>query len=306
MPKSSWGKALAATPVIMTVIATLLAGLASSEMTRAQYDRAYAAQMQSKASDEWGYFQAKRLRSAILVNTVDLMQEITVVPPLRAESLVKAAQDSSFTPDVQTPLLKLLDSATGRQALSALVSGRLSVPPPAVILDADLQTAVAAIEAGRPETEIAPLAVKVKRQSIDDALAAAADESAKFDAGIKPMNALIDQLNDLVAHEANLGASRQAFAAARLRLTSTRNEAEARLNQTIGYLYELKVRQSNVSAEHHHARSIRFFYGMLGAQAAVILATLAMASRQRNLLWTVAAAAGLLAVALAIYVYFCV
>ena len=123
MPKSSWGKALAATPVIMTVIATLLAGLASSEMTRAQYDRAYAAQMQSKASDEWGYFQAKRLRSAILVNTVDLMQEITVVPPLRAESLVKAAQDSSFTPDVQTPLLKLLDSATGRQALSAWCLG---------------------------------------------------------------------------------------------------------------------------------------------------------------------------------------
>ena len=49
-----------------------------------------------------------------------------------------------------------------------------------------------------------------------------------------------------------------------------------------------------------------FSIGMLGAQAAVIIATLAMASRQRNLLWSVAALAGLVAVALAIYVYFCV
>ena len=64
MPQSNWGKVLAATPVIMTVIATLLAGLASSEMTRAQYDRSLAAQQQNKASDEWGFFQAKRLRGA--------------------------------------------------------------------------------------------------------------------------------------------------------------------------------------------------------------------------------------------------
>jgi len=36
VPQTKWGKTLLATPVIMTVIATLLAGLASSEMTRAQ------------------------------------------------------------------------------------------------------------------------------------------------------------------------------------------------------------------------------------------------------------------------------
>ena len=86
---------------------------------------------------------------------------------------------------------------------------------------------------------------------------------------------------------------------------AARYEAEARLNQTVGYLYELEVRQSNESADHHHARSQRFFFGMLGAQAAVIIATLAMASRQRNLLWSLAALAGLVAVALAVYVYFC-
>ena len=48
LPQSNWGKVLGATPIIMTVIATMLAGLASSEMTKAQYDRSFAAQLQSK------------------------------------------------------------------------------------------------------------------------------------------------------------------------------------------------------------------------------------------------------------------
>ena len=34
--QTPWGKVLSVTPVVMTVIATMLAGLASSEMTRAQ------------------------------------------------------------------------------------------------------------------------------------------------------------------------------------------------------------------------------------------------------------------------------
>ena len=35
LPQTKWGKVLGATPVVMTVIATMLAGLSSSEMTRA-------------------------------------------------------------------------------------------------------------------------------------------------------------------------------------------------------------------------------------------------------------------------------
>jgi hypothetical protein len=175
-----------------------------------------------------------------------------------------------------------------------------------VALDADLKAAIAALQGGRPETELAALTRKVKPEAIVAALAAAADEGSKYDAAVKPMNALIDRLNDMIVRAAGLGSERPAFAAARLRFAAARYEAESGLNQTVGYLYELQVRQSNVSAERHHARSQRFFYGMLGAQAAVIIATLAMASRQRNLLWSVAALAGLVAVALAIYVYFCV
>jgi hypothetical protein len=84
------------------------------------------------------------------------------------------------------------------------------------------------------------------------------------------------------------------------------NDAEARLNQNIANLLELQVRKANISAERHHQRSGKFFFGMLAAQAAVIVSTLAMAARQRNLLWILAAATGLAAIAFAIYVYLCV
>ena len=78
------------------------------------------------------------------------------------------------------------------------------------------------------------------------------------------------------------------------------------LVQAIANLYEVQVRKSNYSAERHHIRSQRFFYGMLAAQLGVIIATFAIAARKRNLLWALAAAAGSAAVAFAIYVYVCV
>ena len=45
---------------------------------------------------------------------------------------------------------------------------------------------------------------------------------------------------------------------------------------------------------------------MLAAQLGVIISTFAMAARKRNLLWGLAAGAGLLAIAFAVYVYLCI
>src|SRR6266516_2650578 len=70
--KKSWRQAaLTATPIVLTVVATVLAGLSTSEMTLAQYHRSLAAQDQSKASDQWGFFQAKRLRGTGLEEAFD-------------------------------------------------------------------------------------------------------------------------------------------------------------------------------------------------------------------------------------------
>ena len=89
IPQTGWGKILPATPIVMTVIATMLAGLASSEMTRAQYDGASGAQLQSKAGDQWGYFQAKKLRGAMQRNSLELLQATTDVHPLNNPALEK-------------------------------------------------------------------------------------------------------------------------------------------------------------------------------------------------------------------------
>src|SRR4029077_18913670 len=95
MPQTRFGKILGATPVVMAVVATMLAGLASSEMTRAQYDRSLGAQQQSKAGDQWSFFQAKRLRGAIQHNTADLLQTVTEIHPFDPAALDQFARQSS-------------------------------------------------------------------------------------------------------------------------------------------------------------------------------------------------------------------
>jgi hypothetical protein len=78
-PRSMWNTVLTATPIILTVLATVLAGLSSRELTLSQYHRALAAQNQSRAGDQWNFFQAKRSRRTTHENTADLLQ-------VRAES----------------------------------------------------------------------------------------------------------------------------------------------------------------------------------------------------------------------------
>jgi hypothetical protein len=85
--KGLWDRILTTTPVLMTILSTLLAGLSSSEMTQAQYYRSLAAQNQSRAGDQWGFFQAKRIRGSSLENTADLLQtQITLADASEVEN----------------------------------------------------------------------------------------------------------------------------------------------------------------------------------------------------------------------------
>ena len=264
-PQNKWGKILLATPVVMTVIATLLAGLASSEMTRAQYDRALGAQLQSKAGDQWGYFQAKKLRGAIQRNSFELLTATTDIRPIDNPALEK-------------------------------------VPTPAALsLDAKVEAALQAIEKEKPETEIGGLLKSVDDKSLAAALQAAKDNALAFDGALAPANQALDQLEKSLP-PGDKAAARD-LTAAKMRYNAARYDTEARLNQSIANLYELQVRKINVSAERHHKRSGKFFFGMLAAQAAVIVSTFAIAAQKRSFLWTLAAVAGLAAIIFAIYVY---
>lgn len=295
LPLTLWGKILGATPVVMTVVATMLAGLASSEMTRAQYDRSWAAQLQSKAGDQWNFFQGKKLRGALQRNTVDLMFSTVEVRPLARATLLAALAGS--------PAGSALDSAAGQQTLSALFGGELPTAGAARPIAAEVQAALAALDTSRPDAELVTLLARVEDQTLADGLRSAQDQALALDALTKPIGQIIDLIERQLSGPGVDAGLRRDFIAARLSYAAQRYDSEARLNQTIGSLYELLVRKGNLSAERHHRRSQKFFYGMLAAQMGVIVATLAMAARQRNLLWSMAASAGIVAISFAVYVY---
>lgn len=265
VPQTKWGKILLSTPVVMTVIATLLAGLASSEMTRAQYERALGAQLQSKAGDQWSYFQAKKSRGAMQQNSLELL--------------------------IATTEVKIIES---------LVLEKIPVPA-TVSMDVKVEAALEAIEKQKPETEIAELLKPVDDQSLAAALQAAKDNALAFDSVLAPANQEIKKLEKLVVSGDK--DARRDLAATKMRFNAARYETEARLNQTIATCYELQVRRANISAERHHKRSGKFFFGMLAAQAAVIVSTFAIAAQKRSFLWSIAAVAGVAAIIFAVYVY---
>lgn len=295
LPPTFWGKILGATPIVMTVVATMLAGLASSEMTRAQYDRSWAAQLQSKAGDQWSFFQAKKLRGALQRNTLDLLFGTAEVHPLARAPLLAALNG--------TPAGNALQSADGQQALSILLGGELPAARTASPAAAHVQAALTALESSRPDAELVALLARIEDRTLADELRRAQDQALAFDTATKPIGQAIDLVDRQVTGPGADPALRRDFVAARLSYAARRYDAEARLNQAVGSLYELEVRKANLSAERHHRRSQKFFYGMLAAQMGVIVATLAMAARQRNLLWSVAAGAGAIAISFAVYVY---
>ncbi|MBK9989452.1 MAG: hypothetical protein IPP19_01645 [Verrucomicrobia bacterium] len=175
-------------------------------------------------------------------------------------------------------------------------------PPQRLARRPEITAALLAIENLKPAAEIAALLAKVSDKLLTETIVTAKERTDAFDAATKPINRVIDTTEDALLSQPASPAKRD-FTAARLRFAALRYDNEARLNQTIANLYELQVRKNNISAERHHGRSQRFFYGMLGAQMAVIIATFAMAARQRNLLWTLAAAAGVTALLFAGWVY---
>ena len=278
LPQTKWGRILGITPIVMTVIATMLAGLASSEMTKAQYDRSLAAQIQSKAGDQWSFYQAKKLRSTVAHNTLDLLAATSDVAPLASSSLPGA------------------DPAT----VAALTKDQLPAAP-AAQLPADVQAALELVENSRPESDIAAALARVKPATLAQALADLQNAATAYDVATKSINQAVDTFDEtLMTGDRNIF---RGFSAARLRYTASRYDAESRLNLAVAGIYELQVRLGNESAERHHVRSGKFFYGMLAAQMAVIISTFAIAARKRNFLWSMAAAAGSAAVAFAVYVY---
>jgi hypothetical protein len=87
------------------------------------------------------------------------------------------------------------------------------------------------------------------------------------------------------------------YAAAEWSYTARRYNREADYNREAASLYEVQKYRSSARSDRHVVRSRLFLIGMLFAQAGVTIATLALAVRQKSVLWGLATVAGLVAVA---------
>lgn len=376
-PRTLWERILTTTPVVLSVVATLLAGQSSAEMTRAQYRRSLAAQNQSKAADQWGFFQAKKTRKLMAEYTVELLEALGTAGSAEFDDLrltldelrdgareiersgEKPAKGGTQARGGGSPHVKqgLCDAAgrARRDAEEALqVLGRDWTPAPLAQLSsgqlppgpadaAALERARQAIRERKPDDEIAQLVVRIKPEDLRAAIARGEAQAAAFDAQVAPVEqaarrfagaaqrvtasgrAVAAAVRTAAAEDQRVPASERAEwdqlrrradrigelagqfgTAAKVtigRFTARRYDREAGFNQETAFLYEVQVRQNSSHAERHLARSRNFFYGMLGAQLAVTVSTLALAVRQKSLFWGLASVAGLGAIVYSVYVY---
>jgi hypothetical protein len=304
----------------LTILATVLAGISSSEMIQAQYHRSLAAQNQSKAGDQWAFFQAKRTRNTIITRTLDLF--------------AGSPQPISPRRDVQTALTFL-----GNESLPP-ASG-MPKPVPAV------EAALGAFADHRPETEWAPLVNAIDDAALDREVSLAEQSAGALENAGKSVDSAIHELDevnrqamrmvhsfhrgvtaldDAVAGLAAGGAGETVRAkaleigridhdlaraldhlrdyhAAREDYAARRMDREATANRSVAGLYELRVEKSTLNSERHRRRSKNFFYGMLCAQAGVAMSSFALAARHRSGFWSLAGMAGLAALIFSGYVY---
>lgn len=329
-PKSTAAKALAAVPVALTVLATILAGLSSSEMTRSMYYRSLAAQHQSKAGSQWAFFQAKRIRGTTLDATVDLVRTLTDAPPFEPGNLrslaarvedglrngASAAADKAKA--ARQKLDALLDRAEVKKAWEYLAGAKLPSIEESRIQDEAIGEVVKAVRAHQTEPQTVEKVTRINAAKLDEAINAAEANADAFDEACKPATAVVRDLDAIVNEFAaavreagsNGGDARAALkslsasvAAMRQDFTARRYAQEARYNQQAAELYEVQVRRAGVDSERHRNRSKNFFYAMLCAQAGVTVASLALAKSRKSFFWAVAGAAGVLAIAMGGYVY---
>jgi hypothetical protein len=329
-------RALAAVPVVLTALATILAGLSSSEMTQSMYYRSLAAQDQAKAGSQWAFFQAKRIRGTTMESGGDLIRAISDPPALdavgmragleRIESAIRGVNGSQPVVDAANRLRQLLTRDSVRQSLKYVAGPDLPPAPETQTGDAHLQSLLTAVEERKTEAETAADVAQISTGRIEEELTAAERNADTFDKACKPIIGDLRAVEKGVTELANeirsirrssnsdnrsavdeaAGTAKELLVsvrAAKQDFTARRYAKEAAYNQKSAELFEILVRRTGTESDRHRTRSRNFFYAMLCAQAGVTIAAFALARSRKSWFWAVAGVAGALAVSFGAYVY---
>jgi hypothetical protein len=280
-PQTLFDKFSTALPVGLTALATVFAGMSTSELQRAMFWRTAASQDQAKATNQWTFAGLKRNRALIMEgNAVQLGAQSP-----RRDDLFPAGGASD-------------DEKAAAEWLSGKGPPRVSLPK---VEDAALQALLDAIRAREPEADILKKAAKVKSKVIDAAIDDAENASAKIDA---EWEGVLKAVAGLTAARAKADPKAAgAIESARFAMEQRRYRAEGGLNLGIGALYEARTRVVTAISDHHRRRSENFFYAMLVAQVGAVISTLSLARQKKSALLFLAALVGAAAVAFGAFVY---
>ncbi len=235
--KGLWTTILTTTPIVLTILATTFAGLSSSEMTQSMFYRSLAAQHQSKAGDQWAFFQAKRIRGTGLEATVDLLQSVTHPEPFSAAQLHAVTQQISSIlqkaaknnkPDsawldqastaaaavekVRKEMDRLLADDLVKRGLPYLTGGDVPKFDVETLPNKEVQARIDALARaiGERQTESATVdpVASLSFADIDEAIRIAETNADRFDKACEPVADTIKQLRGVLAQ---LGAAVRPF-----------------------------------------------------------------------------------------------
>lgn len=221
--KGIWNTVLTSLPIGLTILATIFAGMSSSEMTQAMYYRSLAAQHQSKAGDQWAFFQAKKMRETTLRMTAELLRnfaqrnsfDTNQLDSLLNQLTLALEKTASEKTTNESQRKEALDAITGigkiREQLTKPLADKTSVshlrgsslPKSEVLVfgDAraqeDIEAALKAIRQRQTESETANLVRKLNSDSIEQATRIAEQNADNFDKANEPVAKTTQQLRDL-------------------------------------------------------------------------------------------------------------
>jgi hypothetical protein len=305
-PKNRLEKLGAALPIGLTALATVFAGMSTGALQQAMYWKSQAAQDQAKATNQWTLAGFKRDRALVMqAAAAQLRAASGYAPASFAKEYVPGAPDAEKKDrdrdEIQARAIGWLTEPKGERA----------GPPPVrlpEVTDPNIVALRDAIEKREPEAELVRLAGKIKHDAINRAIDEAEKAAEQVDRDWDPV---VKAASDLVRSQAAIkpgdpDAAKKAPAAtaaqaAGFEMEERRYRAESRLNQGIGFLYEIRVKSSSAESDKHRRKSETLFVAMLVAQIGGVTSSLALARKHKSALWLFAGVVGLAALGVGAY-----
>jgi hypothetical protein len=216
-PASTSSTVLNMTPVVLTVLATVFAGVSSSEMTQSMFYRALAAQEQSKSGDEWAFFQTKRIRGTSLETTGQLLDSFTHPVAFSADlfhtattqmisALDKTPGSGSAAKEIvlnaQKQFDNLLANDSNKRAFQLLTSEKLPVTKNEELSNKEalgrMNVLIKDLAERKTENATANNVRQIQTSDIDDATAIAEHNAEVFEKACQPVNQEIEDIRKIM------------------------------------------------------------------------------------------------------------